>query len=103
MYKPALGKWPSIAGEQLVRKGAGAAGGPQREHELETCLGAKAASTVRGCVWRSVAGRWREGDPCPPLSTSEATPAVLCPAQERCGATGESPAKGHADDCAGFA
>lgn len=58
---PTLGKWLSSAGEQLVRKGAGGAGGHQGEREPSTCLGPKAAGGALGCMLRSVAGRWREG------------------------------------------
>lgn len=57
VLSPVPGTWPSIAGEQLVRRGPGGAGGRHAEHEPATCVGAKAARGVLGCMRR----RWREG------------------------------------------
>ena len=91
VLKPALGKWPSIAGEQLVGKGPGAAGGHQGERERQPAFGQRGPAVS----WAACGGVWPEaegGDPCPPPRPGEATPAVLCPvlgspAQERRGAT----------------
>lgn len=66
-------------------------------------LARKKTRSFLGCIRCSTASRWRGGDPGPLLGTGEATHEVLgpglgSPAEERHGATRESPLKGHKEN-----
>lgn len=98
-FKPRLGKWPSMLESSVSGK---ALGDTKVSMSWQGGLGPRQPAVC----WAACGGVWpaREGgDPCPPLSAGQAKSVVLCgalgsPAQERCGATGESAAKGHAGD-----
>lgn len=94
-------------GKQLGKTGAGALVDTKLKGSQQGALDAKVASGILGCTGQSTDTMSREVTSLSPLlSTSVATPAVLCSAlgssvQDRCKQAGGSPAKGHKDEGSG--